>query len=50
MNKIITSIILLALCIALIIGVVIPVCRQIKSTGETSYEAVKNMNTNIKAD
>lgn len=48
MNKVIMSIILLGLCIALIIAVIVPVCTQIKATGQTSYEAVKNMNTNIK--
>ena len=47
MNKIITSIILLALCIALITGVVIPVTYQIKDAGQRSFDGIKNTANNI---
>lgn len=41
MNKIIVSIILLGLCLALLIGSVIPVSKEIKATGQTTFDAVK---------
>ncbi len=50
MNKIIMSVILLSLSMALIVGAIIPVCTQIKNTGGTAFQSVKNMNTNIKVD
>lgn len=48
MNKIITSIILLAVTLALIISSILPVARQIRNTGDSTFEVVKNMNTSIK--
>lgn len=48
MNKVIISIILLGLSLALIIGAVIPVSNEIKNTGQTTFDAVKNMNNSIK--
>jgi len=48
MNKIIISIILLGLSLALLLGSVLPVSREIKSTGQTTFDAVKNMNNSIR--
>lgn len=48
MNKVIVSIIMLGISLALIIGAVIPVTVQIKETGQTVFDSVKNMNTSIK--
>jgi hypothetical protein len=47
MNKVIFTIVLFAIGIALIISTVIPVSNQIKSTGSTVNAAVKNLNNNI---
>lgn len=48
MNKVIVSIILLAISLALIIGAVIPVANEIKTTGQTTFDAIKNVNNSIK--
>jgi len=47
MNKVIMTIIFFALCVALVIGVVIPITQQIKDTGQKSFDSVKNMSSNI---
>lgn len=47
MKDIIVKIILLAICVALIVGVIIPVAQQIKDTGQKTYNVVKNLNSNI---
>lgn len=47
MKNVIMTIILFALCVALVVGVVIPVTTLIKDTGEKSFNSVKNLNDNI---
>lgn len=48
MNKVIVSIVLLSISLALIIGGVLPVATEIKATGQTTFDAVKSMNSSIK--
>jgi len=48
MNRVIVSIILLSISLGLIIGSVLPVATEIKATGQTAFDAVKNMNSSIK--
>ena len=47
MKDIIVKIILLAICVALIAGVVIPIAQQVRGTGQKTFEVVKNLNSNI---
>ena len=47
MKDILVKIILLAICVALIAGVVIPLAVQVKESGQKAFETVKNLNSNI---
>ena len=47
MNKVITTIILFAICVSLVVGVVIPIATEVKAGGEKTYQVVKQTNTNI---
>ena len=47
MKDILVKIILLAICVALITGVVIPLAGQVKETGQKAFDTVKNLNSNI---
>jgi len=47
MKDILVKIILLAICVALIAGVVIPLAGQVKETGQKAFDTVKNLNSNI---
>ena len=47
MNKVIITIIMFAICMALVVGVVIPMSSQIKDTGQKTQDVVKNLNSNI---
>jgi len=48
MKNIIIAIIMFALCVALVIGTVLPVSELISNTGGKVYETVKELNDNIK--
>ncbi len=48
MKNIIIAIIMFALCVALVIGTVLPVSEIISDTGGRVYQTVKEMNENIK--
>ena len=48
MDKILTGIILFAICVALIAGVVMPLSDGIKVVGQKSFDSVKTMSDNIK--
>ncbi len=48
MKNIIIAIIMFALCVALVIGTVLPVSEIISDTGGKVYQTVKEMNENIK--
>ncbi len=50
MKNIIIAIIMFALCIALVIGTVLPVSELITDTGGAVYGTVKELNDNIKAN
>lgn len=50
MKNIIIAIIMFALCVALLIGNVLPASKLISDTGQKVYESVKNLNDNIKND
>lgn len=50
MKSIIVKIILLAIVVSLIIAVVLPISHQIKDTGQKTFDAVKNLNSNITAN
>ena len=47
MKDILVKIILLAICISLIAGVVIPLAGQVKDTGQKAFDTVKSLNSNI---
>jgi len=47
MKSVITTIILIALTIALILGAVIPVMQNMKNTGGTASTIVKDLNNNL---
>lgn len=50
MKNIIIGIILFALCVALIIGTVLPATELISDTGGKVYQSVKDLNDNISED
>lgn len=50
MKNVIIAIILFALCVALVVGTVLPVSDVISDTGGKVYQSVKNLNDNITAD
>ncbi|HEX2925916.1 MAG TPA: hypothetical protein VHP38_06615 [Ruminiclostridium sp.] len=50
MKNIIIAIIMFALCVALLIGTVLPASELISDTGKKVYQSVKNLNDNIKND
>jgi len=47
MKNIIIAIIMFALCIALVIGTILPVSELISDTGTEVYDSVKQLNDNI---
>lgn len=47
MKSIIIKIILFAIGVSLIIAVIIPISKQIKDTGQKTFNVVKNLNSNI---
>ncbi len=47
MKSVIATIILIALTIALILGVVIPVTENMKDTGSSASTIVKDLNNNL---
>jgi hypothetical protein len=47
LKSIIVKIILFAIAVLLIIAVIIPISRQIKDTGQKTFDVVKNLNSNI---
>ncbi|HEY5586473.1 MAG TPA: hypothetical protein VIK78_18525 [Ruminiclostridium sp.] len=47
MKNIIIAIIMFALCVALVIGTVLPVSELIADTGDKVYETVKQLNDNV---
>ncbi len=48
MKNILIAIIMFALCVALIIGTIIPVSEVVSDTGEEVYSTVKELSKNIK--
>ncbi len=50
MKNIIIAIIMFALCVALVIGTVLPASELISDTGQRVYQSVKKLNDNIKDD
>ncbi len=50
MKNIIIAIIMFALCVALVIGTVLPASELISDTGKKVYQSVKKLNNNIKDD
>jgi len=48
MKNIIIAIIMFALCVALVLGTVLPVSELISDTGSEVYGTVKQLNDNIK--
>ena len=50
MKNIIIAIIMFALCVALVIGTVLPVSELISITGGKVYETVKELSDNITVD
>ncbi len=48
MDKILTSIILFAICVALVAGVILPLADSIKDAGQKSFNSVKSLSANIK--
>lgn len=48
MKNILITIIMFALCVALVIGTVIPVSEIISETGSEVYKTVEDLNDNIK--
>lgn len=50
MKNIIIAIMMFALCVALVIGTVLPVSELISDTGGEVYETVKELNDNITVD
>jgi len=47
LKDILVKIILLAICVGLIAGAVIPLAGQVKGTGQKAFDTVKNLNSNI---
>ena len=47
MKDILIKIILLAICVGLIVGVMLPLAGQVKDTGQKAFDTVKNLNSNI---
>ena len=47
MSKILTTIVLAALCVALILGSVLPLGTEIKAAAQKAFNSVKNMSQNI---
>ncbi len=47
MKNIIIAIIMFALCVALVLGTVIPVAELISESGGKVYQSVRNLNDNI---
>lgn len=47
MKNVIIAIIMFALCVALVVGTVIPVSEMISDSGSKVYQSVKNLNDNI---
>lgn len=47
MKSIVTKIILFAIAVSLIIAVIIPISKQIKATGQKTFDVVKNLSSNI---
>lgn len=47
MSKILVTIILLAICVALILGVVLPLADEIKVVAEKAFDAIKEFGNNI---
>lgn len=47
MKNVIMTIILFAICVALVIGVVLPVAGLIRDSGQKSFSSVKNLSDNI---
>jgi hypothetical protein len=50
MKNIIIAIILFALCVALVIGNVLPASELISDTGGKVYQSIKELNDNISED
>lgn len=50
MKNIIIAIIMFALCVALVIGTLLPVSEVISDSGGKVYQSVKNLNDNISND
>ena len=48
MKNILITIIMFALCIALVLGTVLPISEIVLDTGEEVYSSVKELNKNIK--
>lgn len=48
MKNVIIAIILFAICIALVLGSILPISEVISSTGDKVYVSVKKLNDNIK--
>lgn len=48
MKNILIAIIMFALCVALVIGTVLPVTELVSDTGGEVYKAVQDLNENIK--
>jgi hypothetical protein len=47
MKKVIMTIILFGICMALVVGVIIPVTQLIRDTGQKSFNSVKTLSDNI---
>ena len=48
MKNVIMTIILFALCAALVVGVILPLSAQIRQTGQNSLDTLKTLNANMK--
>lgn len=47
MKSVITTIILIAITVVLIIGAILPLANGMKDTGDTAYTIIKDMNNNL---
>ena len=47
MNKVIMTIILFAICVALVVSVIIPIAAEVKIGGDKTFEVVRQTNNNI---
>lgn len=47
MKNVIMTIILFGLCVALVVGIVIPITHLIRETGGRSFDSVKTLSDNI---